>query len=175
MSVATREPFQPSRSDGRSDRQVVFELVKGAQPGELFTHEQLQDALAEGLDERPERTRVYPAVSQANRTLLREERRYLLPVRGTGYRVAHGSEHLGASMIRKDRAQHQLSAGLRILEQVRWDELDANQRALHEGHMRITAGLYGAIQVAARRTNQHDELIAGLTERVGRLEGEQQA
>ena len=162
--------FTPSRPDGRSDRQVVFDLTRGSAPDTTFTYQQLTDALGAGLEFPVERDRVYRAVAQANKTLLREEKRYLSVVKGVGYRVINSGEHLPVALIKKDRAQTYLKKGIELLRNARIDELDATQRTLHEGQLLILGGLYRATQESARRHDKAEALIDQLTSRVEKLE-----
>src|SRR5881394_2984289 len=99
-------PFRPSREDGRSDRQVIIDLVSGAEPDETFSYETLLEALAPGLPDGHivDRRRVYRAIAHANKTLLVEERRYLQVVKNVGYRVLRADEHLPAAIDRKQSA-----------------------------------------------------------------------
>lgn len=164
--------FTPSRPDGRSDRRVVFELVEKANPDTTFTYEQLTAALSEGLDETVPRDRVYRAVAQGNKTLLRERKRYLQVVSGVGYRVIPTSEQLPVALIKKDRAQTYLKKGIDLLRNARLDELDAAQRTLHEGQLLILAGLHQAVQESDQRHAKSEVLIADLQQRVDKLEEE---
>lgn len=163
-------PFTPVRADGRSDRQVIFELTRAAPPETTFTYQQMVDALSEGLDTPVDRDRVYRAVAQANKTLLREEKRYLNVVKNVGYRVINAGEHLPVALIKKDRAQTYLKRGIDLLRNVRIDELDPTQRTLHEGQLLILGGLYRATQESARRHDKAEALIEDLKNRVERLE-----
>ncbi len=163
-------PFEPSRPDGRSDRQVVYDLTSEAEPGELFDYHQLTDALAEGLDEKPDRTRVYRAVAAANKTLLRERKRYLGVVKGRGYKLLSASEHLPTALVRKDRAQTHLQRGIELLRDARLDELTEAQRTLHEGQLMILSGVYHAVRDSHKRHDKTDALIADLMKDKQRIE-----
>lgn len=164
--------FTPSRSDGRSDRQVVFELTKDSEPDTTFTHAELIEALQDGLDQPIARDRVYRAIGAANKTLLREEQRYLDVVPGKGYRVIRTSEAVAVALDKKGRAEGYLARGLAVLRNARLDELDAAQRTLHEGQLLVMAGLYEATRRSERRHDRSEAAIAALVERVDRLEGQ---
>lgn len=164
--------FTPSRPDGRSDRRVIFELVSGSDPDTTFTYEELETALNAGLPDPVGRDRVYRAVAQANKTLLREEKRYLSVVKKVGYRVISGGEHLPVALIKKDQAQGYLKKGLELLRNVRLDELDPTQRTLHQGQLLIIGGLYRATRESAARHDRAESLIEDLKARVEKLEGE---
>lgn len=164
--------FAPSRSDGRSDRRVVFELVADADPDTVFKYEDLIAALSEGLDDEVTRDRVYRAVAQGNKTLLRERKRYLQVVADVGYRVIPTSEQLPVALIKKDRAQQYLRKGIDLLRNARLDELDAAHRTLHEGQLLILAGLHQAVQESDQRHAKSEALISDLQQRVDKLEEE---
>lgn len=155
-------PFQPSRSDGRSDRQVIVDLAWNAEPDTVFTYDELLGALQEGTDREIGFSHVYAAIGAANKTLLTEQKRYLGVVRGIGYRVIHAAEQLGVALVKKDRAQNHLKRGIELLRHARLEELDEAQRTLHEGQLMILAGFHQAIQESERRHNRADELIQGL-------------
>jgi hypothetical protein len=163
-------PFTPSRADGRSDRRVVYELVREAAPNDTFDYDKLVAALSEGLDVEVTRDRVYRAVAAANKTLLQRQRRCLNVVAGVGYRVINAAEHLPVALIKKDRAQTYMKRGIDILRNVRIDELDATQRTLHEGQLLILGGLYQATRESSRRHDRAESLIADLVQRVDELE-----
>ncbi len=166
--------FEPARSDGRSDRRVVFDLACDAEPETLFEHDLIIKALSDGLDEPVDLGRVYRAVGSANQLLLRERRRYLHIVRGTGYRVLNAEEHLPVALQRKDRAQNHLRRGIELLKNARLDELTQAQRVLHEGQLMILSGVFQAVEDSHRRHDRAEGLIADLIrgnrEIVGRLE-----
>jgi hypothetical protein len=163
-------PFAPSRPDGRSDRQIVFDLAESAEPDTAFTYDRLVAALSEGLAAEVDRSRVYRAVADGNRTLLRERKRYLNNVPGLGYRVIHTSEAVAVALDKKGRAEAFLQRGLAVLKNARLDELDPAQRTLHEGQLLIMAGLYEATRQSERRHSRSEALIAELTRRVDKIE-----
>lgn len=149
---------------------MIFELTRSAAPGTTFGYQQLVDALSAGLTVPAGRERVYRAVAAANKTLLREERRYLHVVTNVGYRVITADEHLPVALTKKDRAQTLLGKGIALLRNVRLDELDPTQRTLHQGQLLILAGLHQATRESARRHDRAFALIEELTSRVERLE-----
>lgn len=167
----TNRPFTASRADGRSDRQVIFELVAEAEPDTMFEYDKLIAALSEGLADEVPRHRVYRAVSAGNQTLLRERRRYLQVVPGAGYRVIHTSEQLPVALLKKDRAQTYLAKGIALLRHADLSELTAAQRQLHEGQLLIMASLHQAVRESDQRHARSEQLIAELTKRVDRIEG----
>jgi hypothetical protein len=173
--------FTPSREDGRSDRQVVYDLVHTADPGQTFTYVELIDALQEGLELPVDRGRIYRAVAQANRTLLREHSRYLGVVENVGYRIIRSDEHLPESLRKKDRAQTHLKRGIELLRHARLDELTEAQRTLHEGQLMILSGIYHAVEDSHKRHDRTDQLVEDLLkskrdfeDRLERLENKDQ-
>lgn len=154
--------FTPQRSDGRSDRQVIFDLVESASPETVFEYDDLIAELEAGVDTEVERPRVYTAVRLANKLLLAERRRYLRVVRGTGYRVIRADEHVDVAMQRKDSATDRLRQGLAVLQQVRMEELDENQRKLHQGQMMVMGALYDAMVYSDRRHARTEAVIESI-------------
>lgn len=175
-----RKPFEIARSDGRSDAQVVIELVSGATPGTLFTFAQLQQELEKNTVKKYSRTRIGAAVRAAFTRLGEQHKRALRSVRGDGYLLAPAEDHPELAGQRETRAQRQLRRGLALLRHCRLDELTPNQRRLHEGHLLISAALYSVVQGVARRQQRTEEAIKNLYQnsedlhrRVDQLEGKQ--
>lgn len=169
--MTTHEAFVAVRKDGRSDRQVVYETVKDAPPETVFGYIDLIRVLQDGVDDVVDKPRVYAAVAQANGTLLREQSRYLRVVRGRGYRVLRGDEHLPMSLVSKARAERNLRRGIALLRNVRLDEMTANQQAAHQGQLMVLSGLYGAVKESERRQNAQERVIQDLIQRVSKIEG----
>lgn len=169
--MTARAPFEASRDDGRSDRVVMYEAVSGAEPDTFFGYERLIEILSEGLSDPVDRARVYRAVNAANKTLLRENKRYLSVVRGEGYRVARTDEHLPMALAKKDAAQGYLRKGIELLRHSRLDELSEAQRTLHEGQMLILSGLYHAVVASEKRHEKQEGIIDELRQRMDRIDG----
>lgn len=151
--------FRPSRDDGRSDRQVVLDLVGDAEPEATFSFDDLAAALQQGVTVKVAKPRIYTAVTSANKILLRERRRYLKVVRGVGYRVIRAEEHLPVALDRKASALSQLERGVELLKNVHLDELPQPQRAMHEGQLMIMAGLHSAIVSSEQRHARTEAVI----------------
>ena len=173
--MSEREPFRPSRGDGRSDRRVVYELVHGTAPGTVFGYDALTAALQDGVDAPVQRRRVYRAVAQANKTLLREDRRYLYAVDGVGYRVLRAEEQLAAAREKKAVALTLHRASLDLLTYVRAEEMPPEAWRAHEGHLMITMLHHQVIAHHDRKLKETDELIRSVVRRVERLEEERLA
>jgi len=156
--------FHPSRSDGRSDRRVVFELVQDAEPETLFPFEELMAALQDGLDAPVRRDRVYRAVSAGNKTLQRERKRTLAPVQGVGYRIARADEHLSLAIIKKSRAETQIKDGIELLRNVRLDELPEPHKTLHVGQLMLLDGVYRMTKATEKRQERQDKVLAAMRE-----------
>lgn len=163
--------FTPSRDDGRSDRRVIFELVRDAEPETTFTYDEIEEALQDGLDVPVTRMRAYRAIQDANKTLMREKRRALQTVAGIGARVLRADEHLPVALGRKERAEQQIKRGIELLRNTRVDELDSVQRQMHDGQLLIMAGLYQAARETSRRVAKHDDAIRDIRQRLEQLEG----
>lgn len=167
-----RSQFQASRSDGRSDRQVVFEMVRGAEPETVFPYERLSAALQENTGRPITRGVVCAAARAASRPLERECQRTLSVVPRVGYRVVRADEHLGLALNRKDRAELMIRRGVELLQNTRVDELNATQLALHNGQMLVLGGFYEALRSTRRRQDAQERVIRDLVTRIGKLEGE---
>lgn len=164
--------FAPSRADGRSDRRVIFDLAQAATPDTVFTYDELITALSEGLDVEVGRDRVYRAVAQGNKTLLRQRERYLLVVPDVGYKVLRAAEHLPVALNKKSTAETYMRRGAELIDHVKVSELDPEMRKAVEGHRLMFAGIIGAIKHSQQRHEKAESLIDELKQRVDRLEGQ---
>lgn len=151
--------YRTMRDDGRSDRQVVYDYVRQAQPDDQFTYDELISELQKGVDVDIERSRVHRAVSAANPLLLEEDRRYLAVMRGRGYRVIRPEEHLPVAVGKKSKAMDKLAQGVNLLRHVRIGELTEAQRLLHQGQLQIMAGLYDAVAASEERHDRQEAVI----------------
>jgi len=165
-------PFQPSRADGRSDRQVVYALFAEVPPDTTVGHDAIEAALDEGVDAVIDRKRVYEAVGKARKTLLKERRRYAVAVPGVGYRVIRADEHRVVAMERQDRAAREVRTGLAIVNGTRLEELDPANRRLHLAYQQVLAHLVGWVASVRQRQDDIDEALASIDRRVARLEGD---
>jgi len=162
--------FKPSREDGRSDGQVVFDLAREAPANTTFEYPVLLATLLEGLttDRKITRKHVYKAIAGANKLLLVQQQRYLSVVKDVGYRILAADEHSDVALSRYRRGHAEVKRGMTILQNVRWDEMEPESRKVHEGTMLVLSGVAQAFQVMARDVSVHQQLIDGL------LEGQQQ-
>ena len=151
--------FKPNRADGRSDARVLIEAVGDAEAGTVFTHDELIGALSVGTDRQIDRTTLSAAVRCANDRLLKEKKRTLHAVRGVGYRLAAASDHLGLALNRRSRADRQLEAGYRTLQHVRWDEMDANAKAAHEGQLIVMGAIWQAVTALDKRQQRLERIV----------------
>jgi len=166
-------PFEVSREDGRSDKQVVFDFVSPYDRGTFFTYDELANALQEGLAVKSSvsRAKIAAAVNNANSMLLRERRRVLRSVRGRGYRLAEASEHVALAAQRRTRAESQISKGLDVVRYTDVSDLTPAQRALHEGQMLIMGGLWTAVRGLTQRQANTETVLQEVLRRVDRLDG----
>lgn len=145
--------FTIGRKDGRSNARVIIELVKQTDvPGTLFTYESFIDALNVGAAKTYTLQDARCIVRQAIPRLLKEFQRTLTNVRGVGYRIPFAKEHGIIARDHGEKGNRQMSCALRVLENVRWDEMDENTRNAHQGNLMLTSAVYA--QVRALRTRQ---------------------
>jgi hypothetical protein len=164
-------PFEPSRPDGRSDVEVVFQLAEGAAPDTVFTYDALIKALSDGVEDREVTTQAMrAAVYGARQRLLRETQRYLEVVRNRGYRVVSANEHLALALRRKSEAGAKWKRGRDLLEHTRLDEVPAEQRSLHLRTATAFAIVGQAIDHLHVRQERQEEALDELRQRVSRLE-----
>jgi len=155
------QTFAIARVNGKSNSDVLIDLVKRGNPDDLFTYEELSAALSEGTREFS-KAEVQGAVNRARHKMLTSLARTLRNVRNSGYRIAQASEHGDIAKVHADKAHNQLRTGLSILKNVRWDELDPQVRQVHEGTLLLVQGLYGNQQALERRLRRVEEAIANV-------------
>lgn len=134
--------FEITRADGRSNAQVIIELVAGVTPGHAFTYADIAGALEVGANRTYTKEAVRSVVVGARRRMLKELQRALTNVRLKGYRVAHAAEHRGLAVGHTHKAEDQLERAHALLTQVRFNELGKNERAAHEGTLMLVGALY---------------------------------
>jgi len=167
MSV---QKFMSRRPGGKSNQQVIVELVAHCSPGTVFTYEQLGESLADGVDREFDRHDVQQVVRLAKFQLLREHKRTLANVPNVGYQIAYAKEHRGIADDHTRRGQRQLKRALVTLENARLDEMTAQERELHLAQCEVNNRLYHEQRRILSKTARHDQLIARLVSRVEQLE-----
>lgn len=146
--------FDITRVDGRSNQQVVIDLVKDSQYGTTFTYRQFEAALGK------DRNAARQIVLAANRRLCRDFSRVLVNVRNVGYRIAHAREHVSIADWRKDRARKQMKQGLLVLRHVDWDQLDPQSRAAHEGTLMVMEAMFAQQTSFEKRLSRIEQAIS---------------
>lgn len=134
--------FETSRRDGRSDAQVILDMVQGEEPERVFTYHEIIEALQQNTNRTFNVETARSAVYRSAHRLLKEQARALQNVHNVGYRLAPACDHQKIALVRKQRADVQLKQGLHMLEHVRWDEMDEGARAAHQGTLMIVAALH---------------------------------
>ena len=155
--MGTKKPtgskFKITREDGRSNAQVLIDMVKDKPAGEVFTYRQIQDALAEGCNHDYDIRDIQGLAVKVYPRLLKEQARALHNIRNVGYRIAPAAYHVTLASDRASKADKQLLRGVQTLQNVRWDEMDQNQRMAHEGQLLIAGALYSQMKALERRQN----------------------
>lgn len=154
------EPWAIRRLDGRTNAQVLADMIKEASPGDVFEYDRIARELSKGTETTYDRPKVQSIVATAIPFLEKVHRRTLTNVRGVGYRIAPASEHVSVSSQRHARANRQFRKGLHTLEHVRWEEMDENARRAHEGHLILASALYQQTQSLERRLSRVESAIA---------------
>ena len=86
----TSQPFEITRSDGKSNAEVILDLVKDAEPGHVFQFVEMAEALSANTEKEYGVEDVRRIVAAMYSRLLREQQRALHSIRGVGYRLAPG-------------------------------------------------------------------------------------
>lgn len=151
--------FKITRSSGKSDAEVLSEVLTKFNPGELVPYSTLSEVLSLGASRIYRRKDVQSAISRSESKLAREHRRALINVREFGYRVALAGEHQMIAGRKKDRAGSLLRRGLTVLQHVDWDAMDPNTRRAHEGQLMVVGALHSAMKGLDSRIKRIEDVI----------------
>jgi hypothetical protein len=151
--------FVTSRTSGKSNAQVVAELVKHHEPGHIFEFTVLRQALDVDANRRHTVEDVRRVVAGMYSRLLREQSRALHSVRGKGYRIAEAKDHRMLATSRKERSDRQFQKGLITLQQVKWDELGPEERKAHEGQLLIASAIWSQMKALERRQDAVESIL----------------
>jgi alkylated DNA nucleotide flippase Atl1 len=164
-----RDRFAIVRADGRSNQQVLLDFVRDGEPGRVYPYSELAAELGKGTETTYDARSVQQVVRQSAHRLSKEQARVLRSVKTIGYRLAPASEHVALALVHTRRSEVQLRRGFEVLAHVRLDDLDANQRRMHEGHMMITGALYQQQRHLWKKQQAVETALASLTARVDAL------
>lgn len=168
-----------SRTDGRSDGQVIYDLAAEMKPNDILHFADLIEILQQGVTSITyDKNRAYSAVRSANKKLLKKNNRYLQVVRGTGYKMITSEEHLAVALSKKQSAQKNMQLGLQVLEHTVFDELTPAHRILHEQQMMIMRAIHQRVKFHDEKLSETDNIIdrmrneqAAMMNRLEKLEG----
>ena len=165
-------PIKITRTNGKSNGEVIVEFVHSATPETTFSYDELRAELQKDTRQKYDNSAVCAVVRQANLTLLRDHQRELRNVRNVGFRLVPAKEHMDLAKIRNGKADRQIRRALDSLQHVRWDEMDENSRRAHEGQLLLTAAIYAHTAALRKRQSEHERLVAaelnGINERLKR-------
>ena len=151
--------FKIARETGFSDAEVLIDLVRSMNPGEILKYDDIAKALAQDSEREYDKRAVQGVVCRSEHKLAVSLSRALMNVQGEGYRIAPACEHQRIAGRKKERASKMLKRGLVVLKNVRWDEMDENQRQAHEGHLMVAAALSEAMSGIEQRLSRIEKAI----------------
>lgn len=151
--------FEIGRTDGRSDAEVICDLVADYSPGTIIKYDEICNALSVNTDRTYEIPAAQSIVCRAEHKLATRLSRCLVNIRGQGYKIALAQEHQRIAGTKKDRAQKLLKRGVSVLKHVRWGEMDENQRRAHEGQLMILGALSSAMDGIEQRLRRVENAI----------------
>ena len=157
----------PVRTSGKSNQQVVIELVRDKMADALFTYLEIASALADdNKDHEYSRRDVQKIVGRANHQLLREHQRCLRNVPGVGYRIAFAREHAELAGHRTRKSSRQLCWALETMVNVKLDEMNEQEKALHIAQQVVNGQLYANQLHLLREQEKQRQSIRSLTDRL---------
>jgi hypothetical protein len=151
--------FSIARPDGRSNADVLIALIENAEVGSVFNYDQLAEALSYG-SKRYTKAAVLAAVNSCKDRICRETQRALRNVPNNGYRIIPAAEHRELAKLHNDRANCQVRRGMTILRNVKWDEMNEQERLAHQGTLLILDGFFNLIQAERRKRATLEDLFA---------------
>jgi hypothetical protein len=152
--------FKITRQSGLSNAEVLIDLVRNKQPGDLLSYDDLSAALSAGTDREYGTRDVQSVVTGSEHKLAVTLSRALMNVPGEGYRIAPACEHQRIAGRKKERASKLLKRGITVLRNVRWDEMDTNQRQAHEGQLMISSAIASAMEGIEHRLARVESALA---------------
>ena len=162
--------FETKRLNGKTDVQVMLEVVRDGLPGTVFPYADLRAALEDGTASTFTNERVGGVARRACKVMLRERQRTLQAVPTVGYRMAAASDHMPLAVTRQTKADRQLRHSFSILTNVRWEELDPISREVHRAHLNVTAALMNVTRSIMRQNVKRDDSIRSMMERLDAVE-----
>lgn len=151
--------FEVGRNNGKSNADVLIEIVNQASPGEVLEYDSIATALHYGTERNYEKKDVQSIVSRSERKLAVNTSRALINVRNKGYKVALASEHQMIAGRKRERSNQLLKRGLCVLQNVDWDAMNENERKAHEGQLMVVSALHSAMEGIDSRLSRIEDAI----------------
>ncbi len=158
--------FKPKRLDGRSTTNVVIDLIKDANPGDVFEYDAIIHALNAGSSSDYSVVDARNAVIRSKSRLSRDYQRAVRNIPGLGYKIAAASEHREIAIKHKKISERQLSKGIQVLKGVKWNEMDQQSRMAHEGTLMIMSEMHERQQWIERRVKKIEAIISNINKPV---------
>ena len=158
------------RYDGRSNADVIIDMIKDSEPGTLFRYEHISEELGRDTPTTYDRAAVASVINSVLPRVMKATNRTLMNVRMVGYKVAHAREHNTLAVRRKRRADTQMLRGIQTLQHVRLEEMTDNERHVHQGTLMIVSALWQQHRHMERRQSEIERAINGISGRVEKLE-----
>ena len=151
--------FKAFRENGKSDSQILVELIGDSKPDDVFTYEHLANLLESGTDRTLGRDKITSIVSQAKKPILQETKRALINIRGVGYRVAEAREHRLVSKKHKNKALNQMRISRDTLKYINVDEMSQEEQARCSEELVHNGKLVNILSGHESRIAEHHEAI----------------
>lgn len=152
----TTNMFEPIRTDGRAQWQVIYDEITERlnshrlNVDDVITYDELQSWIGKGVEFRG------PTLKAAE-ALRRDHQRSLQNVRGVGYKVIAGVEHVKQTKRQKRKASKALERSHRSMLMVDRRLLDMDQSAKLDLTLAATAALVGWAKETDSRVVQIEE------------------
>ena len=161
-----KKPFIISRDNGKSDAEVIAEIVEKSNPGDLLTYDFLAEVLSAGTNRRYNRQDVQSSINRSANKISSEYCRAFICVRNQGYRIAKAAEHQLIATSKRERASSLIKRGKQVLDNVDWSAMTENERRAHEGQLMIVGALFSAITGVNSRLKRVEDAISARNEKL---------
>ena len=148
----------------------LYELLKAAGVGGTVTFAAMGEVL--GLDPDSERVKIVGAFQRAAKELETVDKHAVVAVPNVGYQVAQPQQHLVLARKHQRRSARSLDRGLSKAVNVDLSKMDSNTRNAFDAVARVIGAQMDFNRRAEQRIDEHDKLLATLSERGERTESE---
>lgn len=152
--------FKTSRHNGRTNADVIYELVFGKAPSTVFRYKELLEALNSGTDTQYDRQALSSIIARVNKRLLQSSQRTMRVVRGVGYRIAEAKEHAEIASLHKRSGDRKYRKAVQTINQCRTDEMTPAEKERYDAMVTVMNAHTNKIDGHERRLRRLEEALS---------------